>query len=520
MWKKYLLDMEPTMRLILCDYLYEQKNTNREKNIKKLNTIKTELRKKYETDNSLFDFIDSLKSNDSKYILEQCNIQYLKDTKIGASALKQMNSYIELSNTKFGNVINNETIMKEILFTCPTESNQIDPDVLVEITKDFMNNFYKDYNIILMASHRDESTSHIHIDVSGRNKISNRFDILKHQYELVNTKYELNLNASSKDDQKRFGELQQEMYYEFINQHLSKRNLPLIEFKTYVTDEEKAKRKEIIEDSKKKITERDFNGSKLQEKEIKKLDEQIEDKKEFLRKANFTIKLADESKQFLQNNEMFLDPKVRVQIEKAHRQYNENIVFKKEHDELKQGQKDLLADKTAHEHSKKALINKSITIQPIRTSDTQALYSMEDHKKIKQLQIQNTLLIQTLPSGFDLNEFNRLIQSDKESKQKIKDLEEEHKKEIEKQEKLHSYILKSIEIENKKHVDEIYTYSTSLKIQLEELQKQDSINKNIINEQYKQLTEVQEENNELKSTLEEKTKQKGNTHGNNNGNYR
>jgi hypothetical protein len=460
---------------------------------------------------------------------------------------KKISDYIEYKKTepkKVNNIYNDNKIrFVEVVFKIPSK-NEIEllAEESSEISLDFYNTYFQDYNVELVFEHNDEVQTtiidkndklkpldkemgkHSHIIVNTLNNKTNEYDYTKQKYLQV---YKYMKDAQNKSDSKileligkgdRFqtkkqkeniGFYYQSMFYHFVNNHkifIDKG----INAKKYVNlsdnEQTRAKIKEQMkEDGNKKTSDRLFNNATLQADINKKLIEQNHKLK------NEVDTLQNKDNELLQQYN--IHQLELTQLNKKINMNNRNLsksnitlnTLKKEISKLNSSKSsnDKLIDKVITQSTTKGILSDSINKNRL-TKNLKIVFSNmrfeaeEKSKTTKIIELENS--IKNLTNESKIQE-DKIIVLENE---KIVILEINQKNTT----KLNTQIevLKSSEKDNNNYISELENSNNHLSkkitqndnLSIEKINQKDKIIENLNNKIDKESTTILELENEIK----------------------
>ncbi|NGZ17084.1 hypothetical protein G6Z94_06910 [Vibrio aestuarianus] len=159
-----------------------------------------------------------------------------------AQRIKMLEKYLNAHNQLVSFPHANSLYVQEGIFKIPAQWNVsnklITTEEYIHFTEFFLKHHFPEYPILFVVAHDDERSvdedtgAHSHYFLSGRNSITDEFDLLKAQVSVVNkyiqlqhpeTKIELAFNKKGKLSRlqnKLFGEYFQRLVFDFANKHL------------------------------------------------------------------------------------------------------------------------------------------------------------------------------------------------------------------------------------------------------------------------------------------------------------
>ena len=204
--------------------------------------------------------------------------------------VKMLEIYLDAHNQTQSRPNLNCTFIQEGIFKIPHKwkvtNEQVSLQEYMTFTVSFLTHYFPDYPIQLVIGHDDEcdiddnTGAHTHYFLSGRNKNTGEFDLLRNQKIVVNQYIEkVGLNDKvlpvnddlSKEQTRFFGEMFQKMVFEYANQHLFKQKGLIAELAPE-TERRSKQRQKMNQEAKLPKSEREFNFHNLM---IKKKKEQL-----------------------------------------------------------------------------------------------------------------------------------------------------------------------------------------------------------------------------------------------------
>lgn len=204
--------------------------------------------------------------------------------------VKMLETYLDAHNQTQSRPNLNCTFIQEGIFKVPHQwkvtNEQVSLQEYMTFTVNFLTHHFPDYPIQLVIGHDDEreidenTGAHTHYFLSGRNKNTGEFDLLRSQKIVVNQYIEkLGLKDKvipvdenlSVEQRKLFGEMFQKMVFEFANQHLFKHKGLIAELAPE-TERRSKQRQKMNQEAKLPKSQREFNFHNLM---IKKQQEQL-----------------------------------------------------------------------------------------------------------------------------------------------------------------------------------------------------------------------------------------------------
>tara|TARA_R110000737_G_scaffold352151_1_gene396987 strand:+ start:779 stop:2308 length:1530 start_codon:yes stop_codon:yes gene_type:complete len=206
---------------------------------------------------------------------------------------KMLQTYVEAHNKLVNKVMHeNSLYVQEGLFRFPLKwgitTDVISKEKYIDVVKDFLTKNFGDYDIKCIVCHHDERElnedvgAHSHYFLSGKNNVTNQYDLHKTQISVVNqfiiNKGELtdrlpNNGKLNLKQTKIFGEYFQRMFYEHVNKKLLN---PIGLQATFAdaTEKKSERRKQMNREAKLPKALRKFNlNSRSNELAKKRLDE-------------------------------------------------------------------------------------------------------------------------------------------------------------------------------------------------------------------------------------------------------
>ncbi|WP_375322719.1 hypothetical protein [Aliivibrio logei] len=277
--------------------------------------------------------------------------------------VKMLETYLDAHNQTQSRPNLNCTFIQEGIFKIPHQwkvSNELIPlHEYVDFTVKFLTHHFPDYPINMVIGHDDErdveenTGTHTHYFLSGRNKNTGEFDLLKNQKIVVNEYIDkLGLNDKvlpvnddlSKEQTRFFGEMFQKMVFEYANQHLFKQKGLIAELAPE-TERRSKQRQKMNQEAKLPKSEREFNYHNLMIKKKKelllKLNHQVTDAKTRLDEKNTQLNimvgellmLKEEQSEIQQKNSILLEQVQELRAEKQTllitlRTFNDELINK------------------------------------------------------------------------------------------------------------------------------------------------------------------------------------------------
>ncbi|MGF1908119.1 hypothetical protein L4C38_01610 [Vibrio kasasachensis] len=222
--------------------------------------------------------------------------------------VKMLETYLNAHNQTQSYPNLNCTFIQEGIFKIPHQwevsNEQISLHEYVDFTVEFLTSHFPAYPIQLVIGHDDERSekdstgAHTHYFLSGRNKITGEFDLLKSQKVVVNQYIEkLGLKEKalpidknlSVEQQKFFGEMFQKMVFEYANERLFIQN-DLIAELAPDTERRSKERQKMNQEAKRPKSEREYNYYNFmierQQEQLLELNNQVMHTEEKLENSN------------------------------------------------------------------------------------------------------------------------------------------------------------------------------------------------------------------------------------------
>ncbi|MGR6859614.1 hypothetical protein ACU5EH_04295 [Aliivibrio salmonicida] len=204
--------------------------------------------------------------------------------------VKMLEIYLDAHNQTQSRPNLNRTFIQEGIFKIPHQwkisNKQVSLQEYMTFTVNFLTHHFPDYPIQLVFGHDDErdmdenTGAHTHYFLSGRNKITGEFDLLKCQKVVVNQYLEKRGlddkvlpvdDYLSKEQTRFFGEMFQKMVFEYANEHLFSKKGLIAELAPE-SERRSKQRQKMNQEAKLPKSEREFNFHNLI---IKKKKEQL-----------------------------------------------------------------------------------------------------------------------------------------------------------------------------------------------------------------------------------------------------
>lgn len=204
--------------------------------------------------------------------------------------VKMLETYLDAHNQMQSRPNLNCTFIQEGIFKIPHKWKVTNEHVSLQeymtFTVNFLTHHFPDYPIQLVIGHDDErdidenTGAHTHYFLSGRNKNTGEFDLLRSQKIVVNQYIEkVRLNDKvlpvnddlSKEQTRFFGEMFQKMVFEYANEHLFSKKGLIAELAPE-SERRSKQRQKMNKEAKLPKSEREFNFHNLM---IKKKKEQL-----------------------------------------------------------------------------------------------------------------------------------------------------------------------------------------------------------------------------------------------------
>lgn len=260
--------------------------------------------------------------------------------------VKMLETYLDAHNQMQSRPNLNCTFIQEGIFKIPHQwkvSNELIPlHEYVDFTVKFLTHHFPDYPINMVIGHDDErdidenTGAHTHYFLSGRNKNTGEFDLLRSQKIVVNQYIDkvglddklLPVNDDlSKEQTRFFGEMFQKMVFEYANQHLFKQKGLIAELAPE-TERRSKQRQKMNQEAKLPKSEREFNYHNLMIKKKKEqlleLNHQVTDAETRLDEKNTQLNimvgellmLKEEQSETQQKNSILLEQVQELRAEK------------------------------------------------------------------------------------------------------------------------------------------------------------------------------------------------------------
>jgi hypothetical protein len=423
-----------------------------------------------------------------------------------------MQKYGAIKNSQENNQINMIEFILKIPHKNEVDEKEISSNDLLINSKDFFKKYFPDYKLEIAFSHNDElhkndngivEGQHCHLFINTKNNKTNKLDFYKQQQkvlkEFIKNDYKILEKYMNKEEYKLFqnmsieekdlkidyllgkdnikqtykqtrnmGKILQELIYDFTNKNLlNKKNLNAVVYKNIRTKEQK---REINLDSKKKTTERIYNGYNLVKEKKEKIEKTLNIFNDFLyyretkdydfTKENDLIRWYEDKKEEIVNN-------VQVEYKNTFNKLNNDLNEKKSNilllendinnkiNELEKLKAELYKEKTKKKSSSKNLEQNLEKIIDRNIEEAKTFMSID----------KDILKIKMLKSFKHISNFNFLVDEESNIINKYKNIN----------------IDKNIEIEE-------------LKKDNKELKEQTKT----LNKTIKKIEELEENNNKLK----------------------
>lgn len=277
-------------------------------------------------------FLEDAKKNKIKIKLEKNKIKTIQDA-INRPRLKNSN----ISKK----IVTNETVLKipdDNKISLPAKS-------WLNISHNFVEQFYPDHDVLYIAMHEDENPNNIHphIKINGFNKKSKEYDLpdalLKTIKErLLSSNKEIKFPTDKKwcefeeADCKAFGEAYQSEVYDFLNKQVRKYNIE-VNFKRRSQEQ-----KEIdnhVYDKKRPLAKREHNRAQKLKKENDNQEESIKENREKLEELRYFVKESQEDLKESRENQNIVENNIDTLLEDENILINSVTTLKEEESILK-----------------------------------------------------------------------------------------------------------------------------------------------------------------------------------------
>lgn len=227
--------------------------------------------------------------------------------------VKMLETYLDAHNQTQSRANLNCTFIQEGIFKIPHQwkvtNEQVSLQEYMTFTVNFLTHHFPDYPIQLVIGHDDEreidenTGAHTHYFLSGRNKNTGEFDLLRSQKIVVNQYIEkLGLKDKvipvdenlSVEQRKLFGEMFQKMVFEFANQHLFKQKGLIAELAPE-TERRSKQRQKMNQEAKLPKSQREFNFQNLmlkkQQEQLVELEHQVMNSEQKLAESSLKLNI-------------------------------------------------------------------------------------------------------------------------------------------------------------------------------------------------------------------------------------